>query len=128
MSQPRIAPRSSSVVWPMWAYHSRHKLPRPWPPPNWRLPPPWSGAEATPQSLALAHRLVALVTDPTLPAAPPALRAAAGRALARLGDPREGVGTRGTVPHLAWCTVPAGPFLMGANANDKEAYDREKLQ
>jgi formylglycine-generating enzyme required for sulfatase activity len=86
----------------------------------------WGGAEATQQSLA--HRLVAMVTDPTLPAASPPLRAAAGRVLARLGDPREGVGTHGTVPHLAWRTVPAGPFLLGANVNDKEAYENEKPQ
>ena len=81
----------------------------------------WGGTEATQQSLA--DRLVAMVTDPTLPAASPPLRAAAGRVLARLGDPREGVGTHGTVPHFAWRTVPAGPFLLGANVNDKVLHD-----
>ena len=32
------------------------------------------------------------------------------------------------MPDLDWCTVPAGPFLLGANANDREAYDDEKPQ
>jgi formylglycine-generating enzyme required for sulfatase activity len=85
----------------------------------------WGGAETTQQ--ALANRLVALLTDPALPDVPPVRRATAGRALARLGDPRDGVGTQGKVPHLAWCKVPAGPFLFGANS-DEEAYDNEKPQ
>jgi HEAT repeat protein len=50
----------------------------------------WGGAEATRQ--ALAGRLVGLLTDPALPDASPPLRAAAGRALGRLGDPRAGIG------------------------------------
>jgi formylglycine-generating enzyme required for sulfatase activity len=85
----------------------------------------WGGAETTQQ--ALANRLVALLTDPTLPDVPPVRRATAGRALARLGDLRDGVGTQGKVPHLAWCKVPAGPFLFGANS-DEEADDEKPQQ
>jgi formylglycine-generating enzyme required for sulfatase activity len=45
-------------------------------------------------------------------------RALAGRALAKLGDPRPGVGLRSDgLPDIVWCEVPAGPFLMG---DDKE--------
>jgi formylglycine-generating enzyme required for sulfatase activity len=85
----------------------------------------WGGAETTQQ--ALTNRLVALLTDLTLPDAPPIRRATAGRALARLGDPRDGIGVQGKVPLLAWCKVPAGSFLLGANSNE-EAYDSEKPQ
>jgi len=47
-------------------------------------------------------------------------RAAAGRALARLGDPRPGVGVDPTtgLPDIVWCEVPAGAFLMGTRAED----------
>jgi len=76
----------------------------------------------------VARRLADLVTDPAL-TAPPVLRAAAGRALAHLDDPRPGVtfyvpssrltwnvepGTR----NFLWCPVPAGPFLMGTRKAD----------
>jgi formylglycine-generating enzyme required for sulfatase activity len=45
----------------------------------------------------------------------PVERAAAGRALAKLGDPRPGVGVDpGTgLPDVLWCYVPPGPFAMG---------------
>jgi formylglycine-generating enzyme required for sulfatase activity len=59
---------------------------------------------------------------------PPAVaRAQAGDLLARLGDPRRGVGLRPDgLPNIAWCEVPAGPFLMGSDkGQDKEAYDAE---
>ena len=86
----------------------------------------WGGAETTQQ--ALANRLAALLTNPALPDATPPQRAAAGRALARLGDPRDGVGRRGAVPDLAWCAVSGGPFLLGANDDEEGAYDDEKPQ
>ncbi len=85
----------------------------------------WGGAETTQE--ALTNRLVALLTDPTLADAPPARRATAGQSLARLGDPRDGVGTQRGVPDLAWCKVVGGPFRLGANT-DEEAYDNEKPQ
>jgi hypothetical protein len=46
-------------------------------------------------------------------------RAEAGRLLARLGDPRPGVGLdREGLPDVVWCPVPAGPFVMGTRAAD----------
>jgi formylglycine-generating enzyme required for sulfatase activity len=30
------------------------------------------------------------------------------------------------MPDLAWCSVPAGPFWLGASDTDQEAYDNEK--
>ena len=71
--------------------------------------------------------LVALIEAGALP---PAERAAAGDALARLGDPRPGVGlTAAGIPDIAWCDVPAGPFLMGNTKDtDEMAYDDEKPQ
>jgi formylglycine-generating enzyme required for sulfatase activity len=56
-------------------------------------------------------------------------RAAAGRALAKLGDPRPGVGLREDgLPDIVWCEVPTGPFLMGSSDEDEMAYDDEKPQ
>jgi len=49
----------------------------------------------------------------------PADRAAAGRTLARLGDPRPGVGLRQDgLPDIVWCEVPAGEFIMGTRKED----------
>jgi formylglycine-generating enzyme required for sulfatase activity len=60
---------------------------------------------------------------------PPEARAQAGRVLAKLGDPRPGVGVREDgVPDIEWCEVPAGPFLMGSSEDDPDARDREKPQ
>ena len=84
----------------------------------------WGSAEATQRTLA--RRLATLVTDPNLSPALSRLRAATGQALARLGDPRDGVGVREHVPELAWCSVPDGPFWLGASATDQEAHDNEK--
>jgi formylglycine-generating enzyme required for sulfatase activity len=65
--------------------------------------------------------LAALVAGGHLP---PADRAAAGVALARLGDPRKGVGLRGDgVPDIDWVTVEPGPFVMGAK---KASWDLAK--
>ncbi|MEW5961853.1 MAG: SUMF1/EgtB/PvdO family nonheme iron enzyme [Chloroflexota bacterium] len=44
----------------------------------------------------------------------PRERAAAGDVLAQLGDEREGVALRPDgLPDIAWCKVPAGPYLLG---------------
>jgi formylglycine-generating enzyme required for sulfatase activity len=56
-------------------------------------------------------------------------RVAAGCNLAKLGDPRPGVGLRssltqegpGALPDIVWCEVPAGPFTMG-NPDDSLAF------
>ena len=48
----------------------------------------------------------------------PVERAAAGRTLGRLGDPRPGVGVKAGLPDLAWSEpIPPGPFLMGGKEN-----------
>jgi formylglycine-generating enzyme required for sulfatase activity/predicted MPP superfamily phosphohydrolase len=56
-------------------------------------------------------------------------RAAAGRALARLGDPRPGVGLdpETGLPGIAWCHVPPGPFTMGSKG-DPLAWEAEEPQ
>jgi formylglycine-generating enzyme required for sulfatase activity len=71
--------------------------------------------------------LVALVERGVLP---PMERAAAGDALARLADPRPGVGLRPDgLPDILWCEVPAGSFIMGSDkAHDPDAYDDESPQ
>jgi formylglycine-generating enzyme required for sulfatase activity len=70
--------------------------------------------------------LALLLTQGRLPAVE---QVAAGRVLAKLGDPRPGVGLRPDgLPDIAWCEVPAGPFLMGSSDEDGMAYDDEKPQ
>jgi formylglycine-generating enzyme required for sulfatase activity len=60
---------------------------------------------------------------------PPTARVQAGDALGMLGDPRPGVGLRDDgLPDIAWCAVPAGPFLMGSSDADEMAFDIEKPQ
>jgi formylglycine-generating enzyme required for sulfatase activity len=74
--------------------------------------------EATRQ--AIANRLASLLTDEKLTAANP-LRAAAGVALGRLGDPREDV----SCPVPAMVRIPAGPFVMGSEVwKGRPGYDQ----
>jgi formylglycine-generating enzyme required for sulfatase activity len=55
-------------------------------------------------------------------------RAEAGRVLARMGDPRPGVGLRDDgLPDIAWCDVVAGQFIMGS-AKELAMYDDETPQ
>jgi formylglycine-generating enzyme required for sulfatase activity len=60
---------------------------------------------------------------------PPVERAAAGNALAKLGDPRPGVGVdpETGLPDIIWCYVPHGPFVMGSQ-DDPMAWDDEQPQ
>lgn len=60
-------------------------------------------------------------------------RAMAGDILAEVSDPRSGFSSTLVgdllVPDIAWCEIPAGPFLMGSSeARDANAYDDEKPQ
>ncbi len=75
----------------------------------------------------LLRRLVQGVARCPLPALG---RAELGNALAKLGDPRPGVGLRADgIPDIVWCEIPAGPFLMGSNeARDSMAFDGEQPQ
>ncbi len=80
--------------------------------------------------------LAALVADPK---ASLAYRVAASEELARLGDPRPGVGIspplqgeglgEGSLPALQWCLVGPGAFMMGSRKeDDPEADDGEMPQ
>lgn len=65
-----------------------------------------------------SERLVTLLDDSSL-SVPGPLRAAAGQTLARLGDPRHGVGlTVDGLPDIAWCPIGAGSFVMGTGAQE----------
>ncbi len=61
----------------------------------------------------ILDRLVALLTDKQL-RVDARLRAAAGIALGKLGDPRPGVGMKDDLPDIVWQPVDPGPFLMGS--------------
>jgi len=66
----------------------------------------------------------------------PRERLQAGDFLGRLGDLRKGVGGRVIareerrfhLPEIDWVHIPAGPFLMGSQAEDEQAYSDEKPQ
>jgi formylglycine-generating enzyme required for sulfatase activity len=78
-----------------------------------------------PQSVV--KTLTAIMADASQSPVP---RAQAGDVLARLGDPRPGVGIDPAtgLPDIVWCQVPAGPFLMGSGDDDEVAWDNEKPQ
>ena len=85
----------------------------------------------------LLRRLVPGVARCPLPALG---RAELGNALAKLGDPRPGVGIipvsprvgqgpGAQIPDIVWCEIPAGPFLMGSDkARDGAADSDEQPQ
>jgi formylglycine-generating enzyme required for sulfatase activity len=60
----------------------------------------------------------------------PVDRAAAGDALGVMGDDRPGVSVRSDgVPHIVWCPVSAGEFIMGnTKQTDQDAWDDEAPQ
>jgi formylglycine-generating enzyme required for sulfatase activity len=66
----------------------------------------------------------------TLTSTNPKERAIAGDVLAKLGDPRPGVGVdpETGLPDIILCLVPAGPFSMGSSDDDEMAFDDEKPQ
>jgi formylglycine-generating enzyme required for sulfatase activity len=91
--------------------------------------------EDEPLRQSIVARLAALFTDSdTMATAPPALRALAGDALARLGDPRPGVGVRPMaggqirLPDIELCYAPPGPFWMGSDEDDPGAEEYETNQ
>jgi formylglycine-generating enzyme required for sulfatase activity len=60
---------------------------------------------------------------------PPRERAEAGNTLARLGDPRAGVGLRADgLPDMVWCEVPAGAFTMGSKDDSLAFAGKETPQ
>ncbi|MCP4540117.1 MAG: SUMF1/EgtB/PvdO family nonheme iron enzyme [Chloroflexi bacterium] len=87
----------------------------------------WPGGVTAECKQAVVHALVGTLERE---AVEPILRAAAGRILSRLGDPRPGVGVDPStgLPDIVWCDVPAGSFLMGSTDDDEMAFDREKPQ
>jgi formylglycine-generating enzyme required for sulfatase activity len=82
------------------------------------------GRDLLPQA---QHQLAALISEGQLD---PVERAAAGRTLSILGDPRPGVGLRDDgLPDIDWVEISAGPFQMGNDkAQDDQAYDDELPQ
>ncbi|HRQ36508.1 MAG TPA: SUMF1/EgtB/PvdO family nonheme iron enzyme [Chloroflexota bacterium] len=75
------------------------------------------------------QRLVQLIEGEQLP---PRERAAAGRALAQLGDPRPGVGVvvRDGVqlPDIAWGgEVPAGTYTIGGDKQAFQSFDKQEI-
>ncbi|MBM4431307.1 MAG: NACHT domain-containing protein, partial [Chloroflexi bacterium] len=70
--------------------------------------------------------LVRILESGELPAVE---RANAGQSLAKLDDPRRGVGIHPSsgLPDIIWCYVPAGPFTMGSQ-EDPLAYEDEQPQ
>jgi len=83
----------------------------------------WPGGVTPACKTAVVEALQATLTDDGH--AHPRQRAAAGGALATLGDPRPGVGVlAGTqddmpLPDITWCHVPAGLFWMGEGEDQR---------
>mgnify|MGYP001139236429 CR=1 FL=1 len=146
LAAARAVGGSASTIWTLLSVFCPHD----WPPKKKPADSDWYAALRAAQALleteqhlrvperqqCLLERLrvwlAGLVSGGHLPAPE---RAAAGCALAALGDPRPGVGVspppvgEGPLPALQWCLVPPGPFLMGSRKDDDpEAYSDETPQ
>lgn len=105
---------------------------------SWRKA--WLGGEALVeigsnrvQDSALGRDLLARVRERLVgvlaSALPPRERADAGDTLARLGDPRPGVGLRADgLPDMVWCEVSAGLFTMGSKDDSLSLFGKETPQ
>ncbi len=72
----------------------------------------------------LLPRLKQILTNHILTAVE---RVDAGQVLAHLGDDRSGVGLRSDgLPDIAWCEVPAGPFVMGSPDDSLAFFDSKE--
>jgi formylglycine-generating enzyme required for sulfatase activity len=73
-----------------------------------------------------AESLLAIIENPDSEAVE---RAEAGIKLARIGDPRPGVGVRPNgLPDISWVDIPAGDFLFGSYMGDLTANMNEMPQ
>ncbi|MCA0453428.1 MAG: SUMF1/EgtB/PvdO family nonheme iron enzyme [Chloroflexi bacterium] len=61
---------------------------------------------------------------------PPKERAACGRVLSHLGDPRSGVclDPNTGLPQIVWCDVPAGSFLTSSDLLDPSSFKRHAAE
>ena len=87
-------------------------------------------SKPAPTDARIVQTLVRLIETNQLPARE---RVEAANTLARLDDPRPGVGVRDGVPDLVWCEIPAGDFTMGsvkgkALGQDPDAFEDETPQ
>jgi len=68
-----------------------------------------------------SEELASLLAETDELSTPPERRLEIGDALARLGDPRKGVGLRPDgLPDIDWVEIPAGPFLYGDEGETRE--------
>lgn len=82
------------------------------------------GQPATALRQQQADRLCVLLGESVL-SVPATLRAAAGYTLARIGDPRPGVGLGADgLPDIVWSHVSAGEFIMGSMKERKDRRER----
>ncbi|MBK7782534.1 MAG: SUMF1/EgtB/PvdO family nonheme iron enzyme [Ardenticatenia bacterium] len=82
-------------------------------------------AEISVANQVIRDGVIAWLREDLLGGSFPAIeRAAAGRSLAILGDPRQEVLS---TQKMAFCWVPSGPFLMGSDKSDDLGFDDERV-